>query len=335
MVGGEMGLLVERLRGTKKAAIFTHVRPDPDALGSQAALAWILHRLGAEEIYRMEFAAAPGPYRFLQEGGPGEIGTWGSEWAGSSSGAMDAIFLVDTCTYAQVEPAMGMLKAEREKVVAVDHHLSRDDVGPLIYADTKAAACAEILWEVAKAAGVAMDKPLAEALMAGLVADTGWFRFDSVTSRTHEMAAALTPFVDNSQLYERLSQMESKAKLGLMGRALGSVRMAFGDRFAWMVLRQKDFVETGAAPSQTEGLVDLPMAVGTVEVVALLTEMADGRVRGSLRSKRGVDVNKICNGFDGGGHAKAAGCRLDGPVEGAVERLTAAVGRAFAKTQGP
>lgn len=165
--------------------------------------------------------------------------------------------------------------------------------------------------------------------MAGLVADTGWFRFDSVTPRTHEMAAALTPFVDNSRLYERLSQMESKAKLGLMGRALGSVQMAFGDRFAWMVLRQRDFAETGAAQSQTEGLVDLPMVVGTVEVVALLTETPEGRVRGSLRSKRGVDVNKICNEFEGGGHAKAAGCRFDGPVEGAVERLREAVGRAL------
>jgi phosphoesterase RecJ-like protein len=324
----DLSPLVERLRRTKKAAIFTHLRPDPDALGSQAALAWILHKLGAQEIYRMQFAEPPAHYRFLLEGVPGETAMWGSEWAGASSGAMDTIFLVDTCTYNQVEPAMGMLKAERGKVVAIDHHLSRDDVGPLIVADTRAAACVEILWELARAAGIAIDKPLAESLMAGLVADTGWFRFDSVTPRTHAMAADLTPLVDNSRLFERLSQTETKSKLALMGRALASVAFSCNDRFACMTLRQRDFAETGAKQSQTEGLVDLPLMVETVDVVALLTEMPDGRVRGSLRSKRTVDVNKICNQFDGGGHAKAAGCRLDGPLETAAERLREAVTKA-------
>jgi phosphoesterase RecJ-like protein len=330
--GTEAGLraLVERLRGAKRVAVFTHQRPDPDALGSQAAAAHILKHLGAEEIYLMQFMEAPAAYRFLQEGAPGEVAMWGSEWAGSSGGAMDVILIVDTCTYSQLEPCAGFLKAERGKVAAVDHHLTRDEVGPLIVADTQAAACVEILWELSKAAGMAMTAGLAQALMAGLVADTGWFRFDSVTPRTHEMAAALTPFVDNARLYERLSQTETRPKLALMQRALASCQWSFEDRLAVMALRQADFAQAGAAQSQTEGLVDLPMAVAAVEVSALLTEMPDGRVRASLRSKRGVDVNAVCNQFDGGGHAKAAGCRLEGPVEAAAARITEAVGRALA-----
>ncbi len=319
--------LVERLKGAKRVAVFTHQRPDPDALGSQAAAGWILQALGAEEIYLMQFGEAPAPYRFLLEGGPWEVGTWGSEWAGSSGGAVDTILIVDTCTYNQLEPAAGFLTAERGKVVAIDHHLTRDEVGPVIVADTKAAACVEILWELAKEAGVAMRAPLAEALMCGLVADTGWFRFDSVTRRTHEMAAALAGIANVPRIYERLSQGETKAKLALMERALASVRWACEDRFGCMVLRQKDFAEAGATQSQTEGLVDLPMMVGSVEVAGLVTEMADGRVRGSLRSKHGVDVNVIANELGGGGHAKAAGFRLEGPIAGAVEQVIAAVGR--------
>ncbi len=332
-MGEAMMGLVERLKKAKRVAIFTHQRPDPDALGSQVAAARILKGMGAEEIYVMQFGGVPAQYRFLLEGleGMAEVGEFDSEWAGSSGGAMDTILVVDTCTYGQMEPAMGFLKGERGKVVALDHHLSRDDVGPVIYADTEAAACVEILWEVARAAGVGMTKELAIPLMAGLVSDTGWFRFDSVKARTHAMAADLTPWVDNSELYSRLQQMETKAKLGLMERALASVKWEFGDRFASMILRQKDFGETGAVASQTEYLIDMPLVVKSVEVVALLTEMADGKVRGSLRSKHGVDVNQICRKFNGGGHAKAAGCRFEVGLEEARAAVGKAVGEALGK----
>ena len=327
-----MEQLIERLKRAKRVAIFTHQRPDPDALGSQTAAAWILKGLGAQEIQTVHFAKVPGPYAFLADAaleGAGEQWEFNSEWAGSASGAVDTILVVDTCTYSQMEPATTVLKGEREKVVAIDHHLSRDDVGPVIYADTKAAACVEILWEVAKKAGMEMHEKLALALMAGLVSDTGWFRFDSVTARTHLMAADLTPHVNNAQLYERLMQTETKPKMLLMQRALDSLKWAHGDRLAVMSLKQSDFTETGAAASQTEYLVDMPLTVQTVEVVALLTEMPDGRVRGSLRSKRDVDVNQVCKKFGGGGHAKAAGLRMDGPLEAAIGRVVEAVGAAL------
>jgi phosphoesterase RecJ-like protein len=70
--------------------------------------------------------------------------------------------------------------------------------------------------------------------------------------------------------------------------------------------------------------------VKTAEVVALLTETAEGKVRGSLRSKHGVDVNAIAKKFSGGGHAKAAGCRFEGTtLEGAAGVLKEAVGEAL------
>jgi phosphoesterase RecJ-like protein len=285
--------LLDRLKRAKRVAIFTHQRPDPDALGSQTAAAMILKTLGAAEIQTIHFAKPPAQYAFLADAAPADQWDFNSEWAGSASGAMDTLLVVDTCTYSQMEPATTVLKGERDKVVAIDHHLSRDDLAPVIHADTKAAACVEILWQLTKRAGIPITPELALPLMAGLVSDTGWFRFDSVTPRTHEMAADLTPHVHNAQLYERLMQTETKPKMLLMQRALDNLTWAHADRFACMSLKQSDFTETGATASQTEYLVDMPLTVQTVEVVALLTEMPDGRVRGSLRSKRHVDVNQI------------------------------------------
>ncbi len=327
-----LAAIVERLKKARHVAIFTHQRPDPDALGSQVAAAEILRRLGTEKIVVMQFAKPPAQYAFLLENlTPNEIDEWSSEWAGSAGGLIDTILVVDTCTYSQLEPAMGFLKAEREKVVVLDHHLSRDDLGPLIYADTSAAACVEILWDLAHEAAISIDQKLALPLMAGLVSDTGWFRFDSVKPRTHLMAADLTPLVDNSRLYSLLQQMETKPKVALMQRALAGIQWSCEDRFACMILRQSDFRETAAAQSQTEYLVDLPLVVKTVEVVALLTETPEGKIRGSLRSKRDVDVNQICRQFSGGGHAKAAGCRFDGTIEQAATALHNAVANALNK----
>jgi phosphoesterase RecJ-like protein len=325
--------VLARLRQAKRVAVFTHQRPDADALGSQAAAAHLLAHLGAQEIFLMEFAEVPKQYGFLQAGVPAEVALWESEWAGSAGGLVDTILVVDTCTYGQLEPAQNYLKGEHDNVVVIDHHVSREPLGKAehLYADTKAAACVELLWQLTTLAGMPMTPALALPLMAGLVGDTGWFRFDSVTARTHEMAAALAPHVNPAQIYERLMQNETKPKLLLMGRALDSLRWGNEDRFACMLLRKSDFHETGATQSQTEYLVDMPMQVNTVEVVALMTEMADGRVRASLRSKRDVDVNKICNQFDGGGHAKAAGCRLEGPIEEAYARLANAVAAALSK----
>jgi len=321
--------VIARLRQARHVAIFTHQRPDPDALGSQAAAACLLAALGAKEIHRVLFANGNGPYQFLTEGVPGETRLWSPQWA-LTAAAVDTILLVDTCTYQQLEPAQEFLKAQRGKVVAIDHHLSRDDAGPLLYTDTEAAACVEILWEIARKAGVALDATMALPLMAGLVGDTGWFRFDSVRPRTHRMAADLVRLINPAALYERLMQNETRSKLALMQRALASLRWSGGDRFACMLLTRADFQETGATQSQTEYLVDMPMMIGTVEVVALLTEMEDGRVRASLRSKHAIDVNKLCNRFEGGGHAKAAGCRFDGSLDAAYGKLRGAIEEALA-----
>jgi phosphoesterase RecJ-like protein len=320
--------VLERLKKARRVLVFSHQRPDPDALGSQAAAAFILSRLGAAEIVLPQFGEIPGPYRFLLEGAPAKALAWSAD-AAKSVEAFDTVLLVDTCTYQQLEPAQDFIKAQRAKVVAIDHHLSRDDAGPLLYTDTEAAACVEILWELARLARVEIDKAIALPLMSGLVGDTGWFRFDSVRPLTHQMAADLVRHLDPSALYERLMQNETRSKLGLMQRALAGLRWSASDKFGCMLLRYADFTETGATQAQTEYLVDMPMMVGTAEVVALMSELPEGRVRVSLRSKHEIDVNKICRLFGGGGHAKAAGCRLDGPLEAAYVRLAAAVEEAL------
>ncbi len=321
--------LVERLRTAKNVAIFTHLKPDPDALGSQAAAALVLQRLGTT-VKIVNFDPVPPQYRMMQEELPGIEVMDFSAAATDIENTCDTLLCVDTCTYQQLEPARELLVRRKDKVVAIDHHVSRDEIGSILYTDTRAAACVELIARVRKVLNVPLDQTLAERLLAGLVADTGWFRFDNVTSATVALASVLVAAgAKPAALYQHLMQNETPPKLALTQRALASLQWHAGNRFATMVLTQRDFKETGATQSQTEYLVDLPMQVGTIEVVAILTQMPDGKVRASLRSKTWVNVSAICNIFKGGGHVRAAGCRLDGPVDKALAKICEAVEKAL------
>ena len=319
---------VDALRFARHTLVFTHQRPDPDALGSQAAMAIMLRRIGVLKVEVVNFEPLPRQYAYLQENLSEQgiaILQFSPDWTATPPAA-DRIVVVDTCSFNQLEPAAPFLRSQRAKIMVADHHLGRDDLSDHILADTGAAAAAEIVWHLARhIAELPMDAALALPLMSGLVADTGWFRFDSVRPRTHLMAADLVPHVKSMDIYEHLQLNETASKLGLIQRALASLTWLGTQQAAIMTLTQKDFLETAATQSQTEELVNLPMMVTTAEVTALLTETPEGRVRGSLRAKHYVDVNKLAKQFGGGGHAKAAGLRMEGPLAAAKERLATAI----------
>jgi phosphoesterase RecJ-like protein len=311
-----MNELIARLRLARRVAILTHQRPDTDALGSQCAMALILRYLGATEITWVEYGDIPPAYAFLlKEFSPVRVRTWSPETEAAIESDCDTIVAVDTCTWQQMEKASALLKRCSAKVVAVDHHLSRDPIGPVIYADTSAAACCQILAALAVAAGMTLDRELALPIMAGLAGDTGWFRFDNTTPAVMELATRLIATgLDSARLYQQIMQNERPEKLALTVRALESLQWHADKRLALMCITQEDFRQTGAVSSETEYLVDIPQQVGCCMAVALLTEMVDGRVRVSMRSKYGLDVNALCRQFGGGGHARAAGCRLEVPM---------------------
>jgi phosphoesterase RecJ-like protein len=87
-------------------------------------------------------------------------------------------------------------------------------------------------------------------------------------------------------------------------------------------IMRSDFDATGATGRDTEGLIDECQRIGSVEVAALFVELSDGGFRCSLRSKGGMDVRQIAQKFGGGGHMKASGVSLPGPLDHAKKLIT-------------
>lgn len=317
--------LVARLANAANVAVFTHIRPDADAIGSQVAICRLLVALGKKATL-VSLSTPPKPLRFLLDSGGFALVDYTAEWGQAHLADFDLIMVVDTSAPQQLEPAAALLRTLAEKTVILDHHISGDMPCSVLVRDTGAPACVELVADIFDRMQRMIDTLTATALLAGLVADTGWFRFDSVRPATHRLAANLIAAgASPNQVYSLTAQQESRAKLDLMRVALEHMQWFAGQKIAITHILQSDLAASNAQPWQTEGMVDMALMVADVEVSICLAQAVGGKFRASLRSKGKVDVNKIGTAFGGGGHVRAAGCQLDGPVEVAVKRLVDAI----------
>ena len=309
----------------RPVAVCGHARPDGDCIGAQVALARVLASLGHEVICvnpdavprRLEYLARSTPFRPFEE-----TLRCPREWA--------AVF-VDCADHAR---GGERLKARFPSPVGViDHHLSNQGFGAVNLIDTAAAATCEILAGVLIDGGYAIDADAARALYAGILTDTGQFRFGATSRRCFELAGELVarganPAEAGFELYER----ETIGKLRLLREFLASLRLECGGRACVGTLPAGIFAATGATAEDTEGLVDYARCIDGVEIAALVEERADGTFKASLRAKdKSARVDRIAAGFGGGGHACAAGLHLKRDTAGFHARLVAAMAESLAR----
>jgi phosphoesterase RecJ-like protein len=243
----------------------------------------------------------------------------------------DRIVVVDTGAWSQLDPMRAWLEQRAERTIVIDHHLRGDEVGDMRFIDAKAAAACEIVADLIDLLGVEHDAVIRDALFVGIASDTGWFRFSNARPRTHELAARLLrEGVDHAALYGQLEQGDRPEKLRLLIRALDSLKLIRDGRAAVMTLRQADFEDTGANSEETERFVDLPQIVRDVQLVVLITEQQEGPTRLSFRSKSiedAVNVSRLAQQFGGGGHARAAGAKVDAPIDVVEQRVIDAISK--------
>ncbi len=337
--------LIKKAEGT--VFITTHTKPDGDAYGSVVALASALTQMGKQTFACF---APPVPAALADLNGNHLTHVLSDSTSIPDCGLY---IVLDTGAWSQVEPMRPVIEPNLAKTLIIDHHLSGDIDAAHKYVDAKAGACAEVMAELldllagggsggkSGGGGFQWDTVIAQALFVGIGSDTGWFRFSNTRPSTHRLAARLLEMgVDHADLFARLHQTERPAKLALLTRALDSLKLLADGKAAVMCLTAQDFQETGALEEETERLIDVPQQVGTIQVVALVTESTidtpDGTqplARISFRSKPGpgaVNVADLAGQFGGGGHARAAGAKLQAPVDQARMRVTEALAGAFA-----
>jgi len=336
--------IIAALEKCKNVLLTTHVRPDGDALGSTAAMAMGLRAKGIASTVLL-LSHLPSKYAFVFRENQIVFADAEQGWpADLSLNAFDALLVVDTGTWSQLPGLKEKVAGWTKPKLVVDHHLTQENWADAKLVVTDAAAAGEIVAELLDQWEVDFDQPIAAALYLAIASDTGWFQFSNTRPYTLRLAARLMEAgVETDVLYQALYQNERAERIALQTRAQGSMELFCDSRLAVMRVTKRDFEETRAAVPDTENLINVPLQIRTVEVSLLFTEPKEpGPIRVSLRSKGQVDVARFAEKFGGGGHARAAGLKVEGAlkevmgkvVEGMVEEIGTKARSGCVKSQG-
>ena len=312
----EIGLI---LREHQRFAVLSHVRPDGDALGSQLALALSLKQLGKEVRVWNEDGMLE-KYSFLPRA---ELLTKPP----SAPEVVDVAIALDTAIQNRLGTALAAV--ESAKIwINIDHHLSNPCYGDVVYVDPVAPATAEIVFGLIKSQGLPFNHEIAENLYAAISTDTGSFQYPQTSAHTFEIAAELIRAgLDVGRLNQQLYESYPRRRLELLRELLRTMRFERGGRVASFSLSVRTAAELGVLPEDNEGLIDHLRAIRGVILAVFFEELAEGKVRVSMRSKSDVvDVCAICQKFGGGGHTLAAGARVRGALAEVEKKVLEEIG---------
>src|SRR5438445_5148026 len=295
------------LRDHQRFAVLGHVRPDGDALGSQLALALSLQQLGKEVRVWNEDGMLE-TYSFLPRA---ELLTKPP----SSPENVDVAIALDTAIQNRLGTALPAVRSAKVWI-NIDHHPSNPGYGDLVYINPKAPATGQILFELIRSEKLPIDAAIAENLYVAISTDTGSFQYPNTTARTFEMAAELVRAgVDVGRVSQLTYENYPRRRAELLRDLLGTMRFEANDRVASFGFSLATAKKLGVLPEDNEGLIDHLRAIHGVIVAVFFEELADGKVRVSMRSKsEKVNVCAICEKFGGGGHVLAAGARIPGTL---------------------
>ena len=306
----ELDGIIEAINNAKDVGIFTHVSPDGDAIGSSLGMYLALKQLGKNvDVITDKYSRC---FNFLP---------CRDDIKSDSKKKYELAIALDCATKARLYDPSGCFD-KSDFTVVIDHHGSNTYFGNLNYVEGSSPAVCKTLVKVFKRLNVVMSKDIGECLMAGIITDSGGFRYDTVDSETFEIASYMLSIgVNISDIYYKTFDLMSKSQFELKKIALSRLKFYSNCRIAFTYITQEDFRKADAYAGDHEGIVNIGRNIDGVEVSIFLREDEDGSYKVSLRSNRYVNVSHICETFDGGGHIRAAGCTFCCDVDEARKKL--------------
>lgn len=312
---------VELLAGASTLAVICHVHPDADTIGAGLALASVLRRRG--QAVQVAFARPAVLPQSLQSLPGGDLLVSPAEMRRD----VDLVVTVDASSADRLGDLGEQLAAGDRELLVIDHHASNQLFGTANYVDPTADSTTMMVAQLLDAWGEPIDTEVAHCLYAGLVTDTGSFRWAS--ARAHRLAARLVEAgVDNAAVARAVMDTHPFDWLTMLSRVLADARLlagAAGGR--GLVYAVVDHAElTAARPEEVESIVDIVRTTGQAEVAAVFKEIEPGCWSVSMRAKSAVDLSAVAVSFGGGGHRLAAGYTFTGSARDALAALVTALG---------
>ncbi|HMO61525.1 MAG TPA: bifunctional oligoribonuclease/PAP phosphatase NrnA [Ferruginibacter sp.] len=309
--------------------ITMHQKPDGDAMGSSLGLYHFLLQLG----HRITVISPTNWADFLSwMPGARQVLDYERQ-TNEANGAIDRaawIFCLDFNVLSRTKKMEAKLAAATATRILIDHH-QQPQTAMFTYgnSDTAKSSTCEMVYDFITGSGHAdkINREVAECLYAGVMTDTGSFRFPSTTVSVHEMVARLkaTGF-DHSKVHENLFDNFLENRFRFFGNVLlNRMEVFYEYNTALIAIPQQDLIKYNVITGDTEGLVNFPLSIKGIKLAAIIIDRGEER-KSSFRSKGSFDVNEFARKyFNGGGHVNAAGGQNKEPLEEVVAKFIAAM----------
>ena len=312
--------LINLLKNSTNVAIFSHVRPDGDCLGSASALKSALNQLGKNVDLYCDCILSDN-YLFIKHMDVLNKPTCIN---------YDLAIVVDCSDEARIGQYIEIYQKASHSI-KIDHHKTYSDFAEINFVQQVGSTC-EILYFIIKEMGVKIDSDIACALYAGISSDTGCFMHNNTTSDAHKIAGELLKVGFNLDIANyNLFKRRTIGQINLLKTALNNMKFVSNGKVAISYLTIKDFKANNTRNTETYGIVNTLVDIDSVDIGVLISEDKPNLYTCSFRSKGGIDVSQICQEFGGGGHLNASGCNIFGAYKNVIDKIEKVVNSYYAR----
>ena len=304
------------LKEQDKIIIICHESPDGDTVGSGFSLGRALKEMG-KKVKILCSDPFPKSLLFITENFENDE---------FENGYVVAVDVADNKLFGS------KLEEYKEKTnLCIDHHQSNTEYAQNLLLRADAAAAAEVVYDVIKALGADISGDIAQGIYTALATDTGCFMYSNTSAHTHRLAAELIEAgVDFAAVNQRMFETKTPGRVAMEKMVYNDLEYYFDGQCAVICITQEMLAKADARTDELEGLASLPRQIEGVKVGITMKQQEDMEsFKVSVRTTDEADASDICKLLGGGGHAKAAGCRVYGDVKQAKEQILAAVKSCF------
>jgi phosphoesterase RecJ-like protein len=296
------GVIKERLDKARNVVIASHVRPDGDAIGSLLGLGLALQNAG-KFVQMILVDGVPSSFRYLEES---------EQILKEPTGEYDTFISVDCADFKRLGKVFENFD---QPDINIDHHKTNARFGKLNLIESEEVATAAILTNHLPEWGYTITRPIAAALLTGIVTDTLGFRTSNTNPSALRLCAQLMETgVDMADLYMKSLVMKSYPAARYWGAGLSKLEQKNG--IVWATLTLEDRKISGYSGNDDADLINMISAIEGNKVGMIFVEQSDQHVKISWRAlEPGVDVSPVAKHFNGGGHAAAAGADIPGALQ--------------------
>jgi phosphoesterase RecJ-like protein len=313
----------------KNVVITTHQKPDADAMGSSLGLYHFLIQFGHQVT-----VISPTNWASFLNWMPDCKKVLDYETqitkADAAISAADWIFCLDFNVLSRTKKMEEKLLLASAHKILIDHH-REPQAEVFIYgaSEIEKSSTAEMVYDFIVGSGHAdkINEPIAECLYAGVMTDTGSFRFPSTKASVHKMVADLKERgLEHSHVHEELFDNFLESRFRFIGHVLlNRMELFYEYNTALMCIPQADLIKFNVKTGDTEGLVNYGLSIQGIKLAAVIIDRGEER-KSSFRSKNGFDVNTFARKyFNGGGHFNASGGFNKEPLDEVVAKFKAAI----------